>query len=323
MNYEKLTGLFEGYMNLKNFPMNLFAVFSTILVYIILKSKGLFTKKFGRKHRICGLLYLLALLLCYIETFYEEHSSSHLILLLSHLYLGLMGIVLTLTAAFEFQHKNIKNIASGTLDEHATVTYSEMIEHSFYQFLNLIQIIYLHFMELDLSFLMRIVFLFAATSPWLFRNWFPVNKFSDNYQKPNNQSTDLIKILYRIKKYQYVFYKHFLLHGLNISVAIYSYKLVKKKSFKIYWILLNTSYTMEFFLQTLVKKKYLAQETMIVLQKLLMTASSISAVYILSHTDLFVAFLSTILNFLNRKNDVINTFLVILLVIYIKFNQII
>ena len=30
----------------------------------------------------------------------------------------------------------------------------------------------------------------------------------------------LTSVLYRLKKYQYIFYKHFLLHGLNVSAAV-------------------------------------------------------------------------------------------------------
>ena len=41
----------------------------------------------------------------------------------------------------------------------------------------------------------------------------------DNYNK-GQYSWSLVSLMYRTKKYQYVFYKHFLLHGLNISVAM-------------------------------------------------------------------------------------------------------
>ena len=59
----------------------------------------------------------------------------------------------------------------------------------------------------------------ASATPWLVRDQFPVNKFSDNYTKGQNK-TSLISLLYRAKKYQYIFYKHVLLHGLNVSVAL-------------------------------------------------------------------------------------------------------
>jgi hypothetical protein len=52
--------------------------------------------------------------------------------------------VLSLTAAFEFQHKRVKNVASGALDPHATISHSEMIEHAWYEALNCGQALYLH-----------------------------------------------------------------------------------------------------------------------------------------------------------------------------------
>lgn len=53
----------------------------------------------------------------------------------------MLGTALTLTAAFDFRaaHSRVRNVASGALDDDATVTFSEMIEHSFYQGQNLVQ----------------------------------------------------------------------------------------------------------------------------------------------------------------------------------------
>lgn len=53
--------------------------------------------------------------------------------------LGLLGIALTFSAAEDFKgaHAKVKNIASGALDREATVSHSEMVEHGFYQILNL------------------------------------------------------------------------------------------------------------------------------------------------------------------------------------------
>ena len=132
-----------------------------------------------------------------------------------------------------------------------------------YKGLNLFQIIYLHIIKNinpidynnDNDLLYRYIVIFIVTSPWLIRNKFPINKFSDNYNKIDKKSSTLIRILYRIKKYQYVFYKHFLLHGLNISMIFNGgNNLVNSQLFRLYWILLNTAYVFEFFLQTLVKK---------------------------------------------------------------------
>lgn len=221
--------------------------------------------------------------------------------------LGVLGTNLALSAAYEFQHKNVVNVASGTLDEHATVTYNEMIEHSFYQGLNLVQAWYLHAVTAETSVPHRILYMFLVTSPWLLRGFFPVHSFSDNYNKNDTKSTTFIRVMYRIKKYQYVFYKHFLLHGLNLSVAIYGYGLAKTDEFRLYWLLLNLSYVMEFFLQTLVKKKYMSQQTMLNLQMVLMSAATIAALYVLQYVSTAVALLSVFLNFTNRGHDVFNT----------------
>lgn len=275
----------------------------------------MFMKRHGRRHATCGFFYLLLLVvgqyalavdgtLDDIEWFFYDAL------------LGLLGIVLTLAAAFDFQHKNVVNVASGTLDEHATVTFGEMIEHSFYQGLNFIQIMYFHFVKVETPFVVRILAAFAVTTPWLLRDAFPVNRFSDNYTKTDEKSTTLIRLLYRIKKYQYVFYKHFLLHGLNISVAVYGYEIACNWYFRLYWSLICTSYVMEFFLQTLVKKGYMLQSTMLVLQKLLMMASTIAAVHVLLlYVNPWVSMLSLVLNFLHRKHDMTNVSCIMFLVI--------
>jgi hypothetical protein len=80
-----------------------------------------------------------------------------------------------------------------------------------------------------------------------------------------------------------VFYKNFILHGLNISLALCNLHrdlpppLAVSPSFRLFWLLLNTAYVMEFFLQTLVKKGHLQQQTMLAMQMLLMLTCSLSA----------------------------------------------
>ena len=225
-------------------------------------------------------------------------------------FLGLLGILLTLSAAFEFQHKNVKNDASGTLDEKATVTFSEMLEHAFYQCLNLVQGIYFHTIRYDTILLSRLCSLFLVSSPWLVRRLFPVNSFSDNYSSVVNDgrswSSGMISSMYRIKKCQYLLYKHFLLHGLNISVAFGSIRITTTRDFRWYWLLLNMSYVMEFFLQTLVKKKKMGQFFMLMLQWLLMIAASLKACYMLRYINIFTAIGSLYMNFLNRNLDLFN-----------------
>jgi len=84
-------------------------------------------------------------------------------------------------------------------------------------------------------------------------------------------------------------------------------------------MLLNTAYTFEFFLQTLVKKKYLLQTTMIHIQQLLILASTIAAIYVLKRVNIILSLLSLILNFINRKQDTMNTMFI--LIVFIGYNK--
>jgi hypothetical protein len=297
--------------------------FFIILLLVISGNPRMFIKRHGRYHALLGSFHLSWLILGFVQqSFAQEYFVSPFIY---DIVLGVSGTGLALTAAHEFQHKNVTNFASGTLDEHATVTYGEMIEHSFYQGLNLLQAIYLHLLSMNLlgnSLEWRVLLCVFVSSPWLLRQYFPINKFSDNYDKIDDQSTTLVRLLYRIKKWQYVFYKHFLLHGLIISVAfVQGYDTSVSLSplyialdpvFRSYWLLLNTSYVMEFFLQTLVKKGYMNQQTMLTLQLVLMTSASISSVYVLYHyVDITVALVSMGLNFIHRKEDFLNTLAIV------------
>jgi hypothetical protein len=146
--------------------------------------------------------------------------------------LGALGIGLTLAAAREFGHKNVRNRASGTLDEDATVSYDEMIEHAFYQVLNLCQALFVAYVSLpSTSLISRAFCACACSAPWLFRSAFPVHSFSKNYgnssrcslclsQSPSHLISPpslipslhrfsqsqffIIRFLYRIKKWQCV-----------------------------------------------------------------------------------------------------------------------
>lgn len=298
-------------------PGSLVAIFGAWLFSIVLRNHGMFTKRHGRVHTTLGLCYL-----CCIAFGFAAEMSGLLSLepLPFHCVLGMLGISLTLAAAYEFQHKHVKNVASGILDEHATVTYGEMIEHSFYQGVNLIQILFLHAVQRSSDATSTMVLIFVVTSPWWFRDWFPTNKFSDNYVKEDAKSSSFVRILYRIKKYQYIFYKHFVLHGLNISAALSGALLPQERRFRIFWLFLNLSYVMDFFLQTLVKKKYLQQQSMLVLQQILMAASSIAAVDVLRRVNIYIAVASMILNFANRKHDLLNTMIIASVAIVIKQN---
>ena len=276
-------------------------IFGLELACVILRHPRMFWKHHGRRHRAVGLVHLVWLTVGFLNLPFAIVPN-----LCYDLILGALGTVLTLTAAFDFQsHRKVRNVASGVLDERATVTYDEMIEHSFYQVLNVFQILCVHSVGLEAHVLVRLAMVWVATAPWLFRARFPVNKFSDNYTK-NNHGT-LIAVLYRLKKYQYVFYKHFLLHGLNISIAIDGASIANEMYFRLYWMCLNTAYVLEFFLQTLVKRQYMQQSMMLWLQKLLMAVSTIAAVQVLCHVHVCIALLSLVLNFVHRHHEVVNT----------------
>ena len=361
--------------------------FSLLLLCILFGGKGLFDNNIRRlffqshgwSHRFAGAAHLGWLL---FGSFYhlldggmEQNDDWAWKCLQYDIILGVLGTVATLTAARDFPHRYVYNQPgqSGTLARSATVTQSEMIEHSFYQFLNLIHAIYLHWItwlhpknhfnhhhdnssytshQSTLSYPERAIALCFVTSPWLLRKKFPVHSFSANWKKaeihpPNdanktkkgmmssnfvkenskNSTTKIEIILYQIKKWQYVFYKHVIFYGVNISVAvpntnkafIHTTPLPLRMSWRIFWIALNASYVMEFFLQTLVKRHIITQKTMINLQRLLMSVSSIIAVTgVLGNIRPEIPFISLFLNFNHRGHEVSNTMITALLAIFIN-----
>ena len=146
---------------------------------------------------------------------------------------------------------------------------------------------------------------------------------------------DVEIFLYRIKKAQYLFYKHVILHGVNISVVLgpvdvlfqsgnqsssiqSSVLLPYSIKWRIFWLLLNTSYVMEFFLQTMVKRRTMKQSTMLWLQRLLMLSSSLGALVVLQHVHVPVCLLSIIMNFIHRHHDIQNTMGITILFLAIK-----
>jgi len=286
----------------------LFALFyAALTVEVVPRARRLFGGKFGRRHRLAGALHLTMLVATAVCTLFKRCWFALDVLV------GVTGIAATLTAAFDFEraHRDVKNAASGTLEEEATVTYSEMLEHSFYQGLNLLQILAFHVKRPGLGLVV------VVTAPWLVRRkWFPVNKFSDN---DTAASSLLYRVLYRVKKCQYVLYKHCLLHGLNVTVLLRRApdELVSSTVFRLYWLGLTTSYVMEFFLQTLVKRRYMPQPRLLILNGALMLASSLAGLELLGrlyffrsrsgHVDALLAAASLGLNFLRRYHDFQNT----------------
>lgn len=235
--------------------------------------------------------------------------------LIYDLCLGCSGMLLTFTAARDFPHRYIRNAPgqSGTLSEKATVTQAEMMEHLFYQFLNLWQAMYLHCIAEVSRHGLRWWALLAVTAPWWFRHYFPVHSFQQNWQKtPIHKRTQPESILYKIKKGQYIFYKHVVLHGLNMTQCITpTLSLVTTPDWRIFWLCLNTSYVMEFFLQSLVKRRVMDQSTMLTLNRCLMFVSSLAslrAVITVVRWNLCAA--SLLLQFTHRHHDVFNTMLI-------------
>jgi hypothetical protein len=196
-----------------------------------------------------------------------------------------------------------------------------MEEHFFYQMVNLTQVLYLHFCETcDGKNARTLALVLSTWSIWRYRDRFPVNSFSRNYEGGENGRwfESVENFLYRAKKWQYVFYKTCLLHGLNVSSAIFgSSRSSSSKTttiltthgerFQLYWLCLNASYVMEFFLQTLVKKKYGTQSNALLMNQFLMVVSSLSAFPVVVHRVHPIAFVAALaLNFLNRKQETAN-----------------
>jgi len=317
------------------------ALFFAALLVVSARHSVMFLRAYGRRHRLCGLCLLVWLCVGFVSGVVNLPWLPHLAF---DVVLGVLGTLTAVTAAFDFRkaHARVRNLASGTLEREATVTFSEMIEHSFYQGLNLAQALFLHAIasgaagashapagpsggpptsllpHTSITLPARLMLALVATSPWLFRHRFPVNRFRDNYTRGQNKWT-LVALLYRAKKYQYVFYKHALLHGLHISVAVSGVSIVHDAGFRLYWLCLNTSYVMEFFLQTLVKKGHLRQWVMLTLQQLLMAVSTIAAVHVLVQAVLpLAAIVSLALNFAHPKHDVANTAVTMLVVVVVR-----
>jgi hypothetical protein len=281
--------------------------------------RTLFLSWHGWSHRSAGASHL-----CWLAvgawTAAQGHSMSFYVFY--DMVLGCLGLLATLTAARDFPHKHVSNPTgqSGTLHRKAMVTQAEMVEHAFYQGLNLWQALYLHALSHCEDCYIRMALLWLVTAPWLFRHRLPVHSFSHNwkvYQTQQQQQVaksiqnteDVEILLYRIKKAQYLFYKHVILHGVNISLAVAppTTEIPYSTCWRVFWVLLNTSYVMEFFLQTMVKRKLLDQSAMLWLQRGLMLASSLGAFVVLQQVHVGICALSLALNFVHRRHDVLNT----------------
>ena len=320
--------------------------FFLLVILVSAANFDIFVHRFARAHRLSGL----ALLLWLIAGLADMHvgllhpARKPLGYLGFDVVLGLLGTATTMSAAYHFgtpppakgaRAATAAATGSGVLDAAATVRRAEMVEHAFYQLLNLAQILALHAMswldgagaagaaddgtlpldssadELPSQVGARASVVLLATAPWLLRRRFPVNKFSDNYSRGSGGgagASSTVATMYRIKKGQYLLYKHALLHALNATAAArQGVHLVVRPCFRGYWLALNTAYVMEFYLQTLVKRRRLAQGHMLVLNGLLMLASTIFALELLStHVCLPIALASLGLNFVRRHHEMTN-----------------
>jgi len=376
--------------SLRSLPVVGLAIFLGAVVAIALRHFGtLFWDHHGWRHRVAGGLLLAWLVVgcvgccCLripqqqqqdeslasypLETDApERYNSVALFFLIYDVALGVLGITATITAALDFPHRYVSNAPgqSGTLSETAMVTQAEMLEHLFYQCLNLCQALYLHVtayyndyyyrkqqkqqVPVVLLWETRWLALFLATAPWLVRHRFPVHSFSQNWKnqkklefstqedshpdtQQHQQQEEIALLLYKIKKAQYLFYKHVILHGVNLTVFLAAavdddnnyrsqpQQLVRTPAWRVFWICLNASYVMEFFLQSLVRRRVMAQSTMLTLNRLLMAVSSVAAVQSVVRLgrrpgpfavrwDLCLASLA--LNWVQRKHDVVHTMLI-------------
>lgn len=271
-----------------------------------------FTGRIGRRHRLCGAAHLAVL----SWRAFRSHDADVGVAIarLEDAALAVSGCILTASAYGDFAEAHARakpNKASGTLHAKATVTGDEMLEHLFYQIVNAVQIAYLWHCDSEFfrsaGFAWRCAACAVATSPWLFRARFPVNSFSANYSEG---ALDFESTLYRLKKWQYVLYKTVILHGLNVSMIFAedddAYALVRSSGFRAFWLCLNAAYVLEFFLQTLVKRRYIHQRTMLALNQALMAISTYAVILVLRAVVISAAATCVVLNFKNRKREMQN-----------------
>ena len=338
------------------------AYFAWVLSVVAPHAPRLFAPRFGRGHRLAGAAHLVLLLVGVADLLARVSQASFgasarppldLVALplgrarvsgafLYDALLGVSGCALTITAASDFgiPRARLRNRASGALDDDQTVTREEIVEHLFYQVLNVTQMVFLRIAPIVAATHGRsgaCASLALATAPWLFRSAFPVNRFSANYRRreplvadvadagnaempersagrtTNAVSSFRIKRLYRLKKAQYVFLKHVLQHGLNAGVVVAATRASSSSSspssladtlfFRAYWLTLNTAFVMEFFMQTLVKKNKLSQRTMLRANKTLMFTSSLAAAFVVAKASLVAAATSCALNVLSPARE--------------------
>ena len=282
-----------------------------VVCAVSIASHRAFAGKFARGHRLAGLAHLGVLAARASALATDEDATRGVVW---DAVMFATGMTATLTAYRDFakarEHVERRERASGTLHRDAAVTGSEMLEHAFYHLVNGFQIAYVWVSGTDAfrtaRLETRMVICLAATSVWFAREKFPTNSFSKNYK--SGTFVDLETVMYRVKKYQYVLYKTVLLHGLNVSLAIAPrVGLADMFQWRMYWLLLNAAYVFEFFLQTLVRRRYIPQWTMLALNQALMVISTVAVIPVVTECVLpSAALVAFVLNFLNRRREVFN-----------------
>ena len=112
---------------------------------------------------------------------------------------------------------------------------------------------------------------------------------------------DIESVLYRVKKWQYVLYKTVLFTRIERQFSGETSQFAGDAEWRMYWTLLNAAYVLEFFLQTLVKRKYIKQGTMLLMNQALMVISTVAVLPILRSAVLPTARATLTLNFFKGK----------------------
>lgn len=297
---------------------------SLVTLISVFYAKVLFMDAHGWRHRIAGACQLVWLIVgttwAVMDVDADDTTTKGLhqeyYFLAYDVVLGFLGLSATLSAARDFPHKFVQNAPgqSGTLSQSAMVTQGEMLEHAFYQGLNLCQALYLHCFAVSSHVETRVLGLVFVTAPWWIRRQFPVHSFSANWAKTTKTMNEKERpgahtTMYWIKKWQYIFYKHVVLHGLNITFCVHFLaNHASTPAWRVFWLCLNTSYVMEFFLQSLVRRRVLSQRVMLALNAWLMGVSSLAAFNaVLCIVQWEICALSLALNWVHRYHDVTNT----------------
>ena len=76
-------------------------LFFCVLVVVIAQHPSMFVRRYGRRHRIVGAIHLV-ILIYGVGNCLEFEMFKYVPVVWYHLVLGMSGLILTLTAAFDF-----------------------------------------------------------------------------------------------------------------------------------------------------------------------------------------------------------------------------